>query len=507
MKGSWLVAAVAAMATATSATPANAATARTANRAPVDPVAPKARVLVLTDMGNEPDDQMSFVRLLVYSNELDIEGLVATTSTWLRTKTNERSLHEIIDAYGKVRPNLLRHAQGWPKAEHLHGLVAAGQPGFGMAAVGPDKLTAGAAAIIRAADRPDSRPLWISVWGGANTLAQALMHVRATRSPQAVDALVAKLRVNAISDQDDAGPWLRREFPKLFYVVKPSAPDSEEYHTATWTGISGDVFFRNGDGADGSTVTNEWLDIHIRAKGPLGKYYPKFLFIMEGDTPAFLGLTANGLNSFESPSWGGWGGRYVFRQPYGETHPIWTQGGSPFGRVNSQDGVPGTDGKLRVSDFATIWRWRTDFQNDFAARMDWTVQPYARANHNPVAVVNGIGGTAPIRLDAEVGKPLVLDAAGTRDPDGDQLHYRWISYPEAGFEPGTNMGEIELGEPQGARITVTPSKTCRADWLDSQGSCDVGVAHIILAVTDSGSPALTSYRRIILNIRAAGRDN
>ena len=42
----------------------------------------KPRVFVPTDIGNEPDDQMSLTRFLLYSNEFDIEGLVATTSTW-----------------------------------------------------------------------------------------------------------------------------------------------------------------------------------------------------------------------------------------------------------------------------------------------------------------------------------------------------------------------------------------------------------------------------------------
>lgn len=74
-------------------------------------------------------------------------------------------------------------------------------------------------------------------------------------------------------------------------------------------------------------MTNAWLDSHFRAKGPLGAHYLKFAYIMEGDTPAFLGLIANGLNSGINPSWRAWGGRYVYRQPYGETHPIWTQGG------------------------------------------------------------------------------------------------------------------------------------------------------------------------------------
>ena len=98
-------------------------------------------------------------------------------------------------------------------------------------------------------------------------------------------------------------------------------------------GSAATCYYRNGDGADFTTVKNEWLDANIRSKGPLGKMYPKFMFIMEGDTPSFLGLIDNGLNAYRRPDWGGWGGRYVYRQPYGETHPIWTQGGDEFARV------------------------------------------------------------------------------------------------------------------------------------------------------------------------------
>ena len=58
---------------------------------------------------------------------------------------------------------------------------------------------------------------------------------------------------------------------------------------ATWTGISGDVYYRNGAGRRHHPVTNEWLEKNIRAKGPLGKGYPRFMFIMEGDTPRFSG--------------------------------------------------------------------------------------------------------------------------------------------------------------------------------------------------------------------------
>lgn len=300
----------------------------------------KARLIVDSDIGNKPDDQMSLVRLLLYADEIDVEGLVASTSVWLRRNPQPERMHAVIAGYALARPRLMANAAGWPEATALDAMVAVGQPGYGMAAVGPGLTSAGAQAIIRAADRPDPRPLWIGLWGGANTLAQALSEVRATRSPAAVDAFVARLRVGAIADQDDAGPWIRREFPKLTYIVSPSLPDNGNYAGATWTGISGDVFYRNAPGADGRTVTYAWLDAHIR-RGPLGALYPRFDFIMEGDSPAFMNLVRNGLAGHCDPGWGGWGGRYVLRRPYGETRPIWTQGGDPFGRITSADTVTG----------------------------------------------------------------------------------------------------------------------------------------------------------------------
>ena len=462
------------------------------------------RLVVLSDIGNEPDDQMSLVRLLLYSNEIDIEALIATTSTWQKTATHPETMRTLVAAYGQVRDNLLLHAQGWPTAADLNRRIYTGQDGYGMGSTGAGKTSEGARAIIAAATREDARPLWISVWGGANTLAQALIDARATLSPSVLAQMIAKLRVYSISDQDDAGAWIRREFPSLYYIAEPSTQDGNEYYYATWTGISGDVYYRNGAGADSTTVTNEWLDSHIRAKGPLGKVYPKFLFIMEGDTPSYLGLINNGLNAFRRPDWGGWGGRYIYRTPRGETHFIWTQGGNLFTRVTSQDTVRGADGREYVSDQATIWRWREAFQNDFAARMGWTVADFAHANHSPVAVVNGDDSKEPIMMDVKVGQAIKLNASRSKDADGQRLHYSWFHYAEAGAAGGRLAG-VTIENPDQAVANVTATAACRPQWFARGPGCaGPGTAHIILAVTDEGSPRLTSYRRVILTVHPSG---
>ena len=431
----------------------------------VDPYVARPRVVVLTDIANEPDDQMSLVRFLVYSNQLEVLGLVATTSTWMKDKLRPDVIQTVLDAYEQVQPNLLKHASGFPTAAALRSVVVSGQPGYGMAAVGRGKTSSGAELIVKAALAADPRPLWVLAWGGANTLAQALTDARATRTPKELEAIVAKLRVYTISDQDDAGPWIRREFPALHYIAMPSTQDGQEYAAATWTGISGDRFYKNAPGADFTSFSDEWVGENIRSKGPLGQHYPYPCCIHEGDTPSFLGLIDNGLASAMSPAFGGWGGRYVWRQPRGETRPFWTQGGDSYpGRDNSRDTVT-VEGRTYTSDQATIWRWRRAFQNDFAARMDWTIKEKKDANHNPLVVVNGQPGTAPLAIDAEVGTSVTLDAAGTRDPDGNALSLDWSFYPEAGsgipgqpvVAPRPRPATPPAGAPGGGGIPSAPA--------------------------------------------------
>lgn len=462
----------------------------------------RPRVVILSDIGNEPDDQMSFVRLLLYSNELDIEAMIAATSTWQRTATHPETMHAIVGAYGRVRPNLMLNARGWPTAEELNRRIFAGQPGYGMSDVGAGKDSAGARALVKVMEEKSRRPLWICIWSGANTLAQALVDVRLSHTPQGTREIVSGLRVYSISDQDDAGPWIRREFPALDYIVTPSMPNSDNSYLATWTGISGDRYYRNCAGADMSVVTHKWLATHIR-KGPFGKMYPDYEFIMEGDTPSFLGLIDNGLDAYLRPDWGGWGGRYVWLQPYGETHAIWTQGGDEFFRTTSQDSVTGVDGRIHVSDQATIWRWRRAFQDDFAARMDWTMHDFAHSNHAPELVVNGQGGTAPVEIAASAGQTVTLDAMGSHDPDkGQTLRYRWWVYAEAG-QDGTHGAEVSLTRTDGMRTELVVHSACRAGWIPGMVPCrGAGVAHIILQVTDDGTPELTSYRRVIVRVAA-----
>ena len=102
----------------------------------------KPRVIVLTDIENEPDDAQSLVRFLSYSNQFDVEGIIATTSVWLRDKTAEWRIHEILEAYKEVQANLSLHEPGYPTYEALKALTKVGLPIYGMKGVGEGQESA-----------------------------------------------------------------------------------------------------------------------------------------------------------------------------------------------------------------------------------------------------------------------------------------------------------------------------------------------------------------------------
>jgi hypothetical protein len=456
----------------------------------------KQRLFVLSDIEADPDDSQSFIRLLLYANELEIESLAATTSTHQRTLVSPQTMQKLIDAYAQVHPNLLLHDKSYPAPQALRALVTSGPPLYGMLGVGDGHDSEASNRLIRALERNDPRPLWVPVWGGPNVLAQALFRIRATRSAAEAERLYSKLRVYTISDQDDSAQWIRQNFPSVWYIVSPGG-----YGSSTWNGIRGNV--AGAPAVINAVVTNDWITENLQqGHGPLGAQYPDVAYGMEGDTPSFLGLIPNGLNNMNFPNWGGWGGRYELytprppatpqgnnaQPPQPETRPIWTNADDVFrpsapraiGRAMAQDTTRFTGNTV------TVWRWREDFQNDFAARMDWTVKSREEANHAPVPML-----ATPDTFTVKSGETFKLDAWGTYDPDGDGLSYFWMQYPEAG-----TYREIV---PFGPRGNLSPNlynvHTIIAPQVTSRQTI-----HFILSVTDKGSPALTRYRRVIVTV-------
>lgn len=330
--------------------------------------ADRPRLAVLTDIGGDPDDTQSLVRLLVYANEFEIEALIASASgtrgELKESVTRPDLIRDVIDAYEKVLPNLQRRADGWPEAAHLRACVRSGNPQRERGHIGAGHDTVGSQLLIERIDAGSpSRPLNISIWGGQTDFAQALWRVKQDRGAEGLAEFVTKFRVYDINDQDGIADWMRQEFPGMHYILA-KAPPGKDKRLGTYRGM-----YLTGDE---SLTSRDWIDESVRSRGPLGALYPTKTWtapnphscLKEGDTPSWFFFLPRGGNDPGNPSQPGWGGRFA----------------------REEDGwyrdLPATDS---FDPRTSVSRWRPEYQADFAERMSWCVaEPKSEAGDEPL---------------------------------------------------------------------------------------------------------------------------
>ncbi|MEY3174802.1 MAG: hypothetical protein RLZZ436_2716 [Planctomycetota bacterium] len=324
------------------------------NSAASPPAQPRPRLAVLTDIGGDPDDQQSLIRLMLYTNELDLRLIMATAAgtpgELQKAVTREDLIQQIVNALGEVLPRLQHHAEGWPDATELQSRICSGNKYRGRDHIGAGHDTEGSRRLLEEIDAATpANPLNIAIWGGQTDFAQALWRIREDRGPEELAMLRRRFRVYDISDQDGLAEWLRVEFPGMLYILA-STPEGRDRRDGIYRGmyLTGDL----------STTSRQWVEEHIRSTGPLGKLYPTQTWtapnphscLKEGDTPSWFFFLPRGGNDPADPTRPGWGGRFA-RQADG-----WYRD-PPF----LDDYDPRTE----------ISRWRGDFQADFAKRMNW----------------------------------------------------------------------------------------------------------------------------------------
>jgi hypothetical protein len=457
----------------------------------------RPRLLVLTDIGGDPDDTQSLRRLLVYANEFRIEGLIATSTMrkalyGLKRFTAQHLIFDAIDDYEQVRDNLALHAEGYPTANELRAVVRAGNPDPPSADhIIPGQSSPGSQHIINVVDSSDE-PLCIAVWGEVNELAQALLDVKSTRSPEDVEKFASKIRVYAINDQDmkrypyGSGEWVKQNFPNIKYV-ESGMPRLMPIITGAYRGI-----FQNDAAGGGHPILplvkpgkefnqEEWVATNILAWGPLGAGYPAEVNLnpntprntsgcKEGDTPSMFFFLPHGLNNPDHPEWGSWGGRF---QHHNGGHYIDAQDDHWSGEM---------DGSLRRK--WTVARWREAYQNDFAGRMRWCILNYQEANHNPIAIINRDKSKRAIVLEVKPGETVTLDASASHDPDGDNLIFKWWIYHE----------------PSSLTSVILHHRDKAIARLEIPELSPTGDVHVILEISDDGEPRLSSFRRVVLRV-------
>jgi hypothetical protein len=438
----------------------------------------KPRLVVLTDIGPasiEPDDSESMVRLCAYADRFEIEGIICG-SGWNNTgRAYQPAWMDFakvtLDAYERDATNLMKRSGQagfradetkqelgyWPSPGYLRARLMFGSLNLGFKELGDSNNSAGSDFLIKLADETDERPIWLSVWGGANTFAQAVWRVQKERSPEQLKRFLRKFRIYTITDQDrnwgkdipydiSSHQWLRREFEKdLLFVWDESAWHFQcDHGKANWSSYAAEV----------------------QGHGNLGRVYPKVKWGVEGDTPSFLYVMPNGLNEPEHPEYGGWGGFFAL-------------GTGPDNTTTAYVNQPGTPASPISRKYEK--RFYPQNFNDFAARMKWAED--GAGNRNPVVSVNGDSTLSSIKLAPKQGTSLGLNASATKDPDGDKLKFSWWVMSEAGSY--TNEVAISGSDTSHAAVKVP---------ADSAGKS----FHVICEVTDDGKPNLTSYRRIII---------
>jgi hypothetical protein len=420
--------------------------------------AERLRVIIETDAGGDPDDEQSLVRFLLYCNEWDVEGILCNRPTahdgenLNRERTGLGIVQALLKAYGACYANLVQHDSRYPTREYLWQRTVAGYTDTDAAV----KL------IIAAVDRPDPRPVWYSDWGsdpgsGVNNLKRALDRVLRERGPEGYARFKARLRLSSADAFGDHTGKIAPPFPLWIDTFRPEQEGKRWYHR----------FSALTAAAGGFDLKRDVRTGH----GPLGALYPTNTTHAqkEGDTMTFLYLVPTGMNDPEQPTWGSWAGRYGLNPNFE---------GKPYYWADQTDLWNGTTHRDH-----TLQRWAAHLQNDFRARLDWCVTGFAGANHPPVPRIAG-----ELRRTVASGERVLLDARGSTDPDGNRLKFEWVLYPE----PGSYRGPAP---------TIQAADSPHASFLAPRVEAAQTI-HILLLVTDEGTPPLTRYQRVIVTVHA-----
>lgn len=246
-------------------------------------IAAKQRVIVSTDIGGtDPDDNQSVAHLLMYTDCFDLEGIVSSPSYGVG---NKEEILRMISLFEQDYPKLSAHISGLMTPEELRTITRQGRKGAAPYSgfIGP---TEGSDWIVECARRDDPRPLWISVWGGLDDVAQALH--------DAPD-IASKIRVYWIG-----GPNKKWSTNSYAYIVE-NFPDLYMIEAnAAYRGFIADN--KNDD-----EFNTGFYDSYLRGAGTVGddfiNYYkgiPKM-----GDTPALLYIMDGDPDDPQGESWGG----------------------------------------------------------------------------------------------------------------------------------------------------------------------------------------------------------
>lgn len=495
----------------------------------------KPRIIITCDP--ELDDNNSLVRFLLFSCDLDVEGLIYASSgyhwkgdgkgkkwyvpgreyarfgldtcpcTSWRWDKNERFIHNAVDAYANVYPNLKVHNPDYPLPEVLKSKIRFGNIEFD----GDFSKNSPGSDLIKSLildDKPGK--LYITAWGGQSTIARALKSIQeqyqfTTQWEEIKKKISRKVVLLPSGDQDDTyAKYIKPNWPDIEYREFRNGPNygfgaqlraksqDSVYFTSTWTkenvtsrGPLGALYRVWGDGKQ--MVKGDKLDFFgvsgYGAKKLKSMGYVVWLplqekgsWIGEGDDFTYMNMPDNGLRAYEDGSYGGWGGRVII------DHPVnaFTLPAGDTSRQAMAAAISAANAQ-RNKEASTYPDFFPAAQQDFAARLKWSVTAkYANANHPPVIIIEG-----PLNVLASPGETIKLTGK-VSDPDGNAVAVKWWQ-----FQVGTYTKQITFSSPDSLQTKLIIPKDAVAGQT----------IHIVLEGKDNGVPALTRYQRVIITIR------
>ena len=446
-----------------------------------------------------------------------VPGANCPCTSW-RFAPDEHFIDTIADAYRQVYPNLKVQDPDYPTPDYIKSKIKWGNVEF----VGDfSKDTDGSNLIKSLLLDDETGPLYVTAGGGQSTIARALLSIHEQYANTAQwddirDKVSRKLVIIPFGDQDgtyagyieptwsEVAEW-RLEMVNFGYGVRNSLPLEDQMYVGTaWTqdnissrGPLGALYRVWGDGKQ--MVKGDMTDYfglsgltadQLKAMGYFVWTAPqeRGSFISEGDTPTFMNLLDNGLRAYEDSSYGGWGGRVRSESPQPD-RGTQAKGAGVTNANPAQPPVPGGRGargfgrgpQLPPRTTAVYARFFRAAQNDFAARLRWSVTPkYTDANHDPVVRVKG-----PLNISAKVGSTVRLQGQ-TSDPDGNSVTVKWWQYNDAGTYPGD--------------IALSSADSLKTSFQVPPDAKPGQAIHVILEGTDNGTPPLTRYQRVIVTV-------
>lgn len=288
------------------------------------------KVIISTDIGgDDPDDYQSLVHFLVYADRFEIAGLISSPPSAGR----KEHIDEVLEAYQADFPRLKKHSTQFPEPASLFQVVKQGATDPQGDSI-PRELSEGAQWIVERAREDDGKPVYVLVWGSMTDVAQAVHHAPDIKK---------NIRIYSI------GSWNTRQDPRARDYLYENHPD-------LWW-IENDTTFRGmymGGMQENDYHNRTFVEKHVKDHGALGDlFWEKKRDIKMGDTPSVLYLLHGNP---EDPGGESWGGAFV---KTGHSEHYWTDNPADSLIENDRRGAK------------TVNRFRKDYLNDWANRMDW----------------------------------------------------------------------------------------------------------------------------------------